>query len=151
MVARIARHPGQAHPHRPGTIIIAVLILLLPAGLAAETRVQTTLESMTSLWWTGDELAMLGTTRGSVDFRPAPHQMVQARLQLRLTVMELDGTTIGMPEVPRAYVRFRFPVSDTYNLRFTAGQDRLSWGIGSLYNAGDLLFGADGRAAAGSD
>ncbi|AFG36278.1 hypothetical protein [Spirochaeta africana] len=128
--------------------ILLIASIASPLGAAAETRVQTEIESIAAAWWTGSELAVMGTARGTVDFRSAPHQMVQSRLQLRLTLLDIAGAPLTIPEVPRAYVRFRFPVTDDYTVRFTTGRDRLSWGIGSLFNAGDLLFGSDGRSTA---
>ena len=128
------------------TLILAIgMTLSLALHSGAQTRVQTDVESLVTLRWTGDELALTGFSRATADFRSPQHPMVQGRLQLRLTVLDVAGTAFALPEVPRAYVRFRFPVTEDYLFRVTAGRDRLSWGVGSLFNAGDLLFGADGR------
>lgn len=152
---------------RTVAMAIATALLVPAAGtLSAETRVQTEIESLVATVWTGKELGLAGVSRGGVDFRSAGDRNVQARLQLRLTLTDIahgedpdqgsavaadSGASAGAPailEVPRASIRFRFPLSETYTMRVTAGRDRLSWGLGSLFNAGDLLFGADGRTAA---
>ena len=50
--------------------------------------------------------------------------------------------------VPRASLRFRFPVTEDYTVRVTTGRDRVSWGHGALFNAADVIFGADGTGTA---
>jgi hypothetical protein len=139
------------------TITITIQLLGTAAGtLHAETRVQTEIESLAATIWTGDDVALTGISRAHLDFRSTGDRNVQARLQLRLTLADMvaandDDASTGAPaflEVPRASIRFRFPVTETYLMRVTAGRDRLSWGLGALFNAGDLLFGADGRTAA---
>ncbi len=135
-------------------VLIAALVLAVAAGAAAETRVQSELDSFANLVWTGDELGLLGFARGQVDFLSPRGQPVQGRLQLRTTLGEQLAVPGGpairpaLLEVPRANIRFRFPVTEEYNVRVTSGRDRLTWGVGSLFNAADLLFGADGTAAA---
>ena len=142
----------QTRPTACATAIVtAMLLLFAVAGvLGAETRVQTEVESFAAALWTGEEVGLAGLSRGTVDFRSAGDQNVQSRLQLRLTLLE-DPGGVSSPEfieVPRANIRFRFPVTEEYTMRVTAGRDRLSWGLGSLFNAADLIFGADGRATA---
>ncbi|MFW6362488.1 MAG: hypothetical protein ACOC0D_01475 [Spirochaeta sp.] len=122
-------------------------VIIPPAPVAAQTQVRTGIDSLASIWWTGEEAALTGISRGTVDFRSSA-QNVQGRLQLRLTLVDIDGRSLALPEVPRASIRFRFPITEDYTFRVTSGRDRLSWGVGSLYNAGDLLFGADGRSSA---
>ena len=143
----------------------AAAVLSAGTATAAETRTDIELGSLASLHWTGEEMALFGSSQADIDFRNTDTRMVQARLQMRLSLLqlnfndnseitedlgELSDLTGGQPQVvtmlqvPRASIRFRFPVTDDYMLRITAGRDRLSWGIGSLFNAADLLFGADG-------
>ena len=137
--------------------LVLLTAIVLPATVfpaAAETRVQSELDTFATFAWTGDELGLLSFALGQLDFRSPRGQPVQGRLQLRTTLGDAQAPA-GMPavrpallEVPRANIRFRFPVTDEYSLRVTGGRDRLTWGIGSLFNAADLLFGADGTAAA---
>ncbi len=141
-------------PVRVAALVFAVLLgLLLPAGAAADTRVQSELDTFATLVWTGDELGLASFARGQIDFRSPRGQPVQGRLQLRTTLGD-DHSPAGMRlrpallEVPRANLRFRFPITEEYTMRVTAGRDRVTWGVGSLFNAADLLFGADGTAAA---
>lgn len=159
MVGRKNTIPRLQSPRRPprGAICAVLLIVALLAGVAtasADMRIQGELDTFTQLVWTGAELGLLGHTRGELDFLSPRRAAVQARLQLRATLGE-QQTAAGVAaersdllEVPRASLRFRFPLSEDYSMRVTAGRDRLTWGIGSLFNAADLLFGADGTSAA---
>ncbi len=133
--------------------VATVLVLLLAgtgADVSAETRVRTEIESYAIAAWTGEDLGLLGTSRGTVDFLSAGDRNVQSRLQLRLTLLEdpSGATSPALLEVPRASIRFRFPLTEEYTIRVTGGLDRLSWGLGSLFNAADLIFGADGLSIA---
>ncbi len=136
-------------------VLLSVIVLtasVIPA--AAETRVQSELDTFATFVWTGEELGLLSFARGQLDFRSPRGQPVQGHLQLRTTLGDAQapaGMAMVRPallEVPRASIRFRFPITDEYSVRVTSGRDRLTWGIGSLFNAADLLFGADGTAAA---
>ncbi len=149
--------PGLRGARKALLAFAAAVVLSTTAGVQAapaETRVQTELDTFATLGWTGDELGLLSYARGQVDFLSPRGEPVQGRLQLRATLGDGQAPA-GMPilrpallEVPRANLRFRFPITEEYTMRVTAGRDRLTWGVGSLFNAGDLLYGADGTAAA---
>lgn len=132
--------PSLSFRFRAVLFVFILLIVPVLVQVSAETRVQTEINTLAVLGWTGDEVGLAGISQGIVDFRSAGDRNVQARLQLRFTVDQL--------EVPRSSIRFRFPVTEDYTVRVTAGRDRVSWGLGSLFNAADLVFGADGRDTA---
>ncbi len=164
------RQPG--HPRtgarpaaaRPAVYAVALIVLALPwfaAPAAGETRVQSELDTLATLMWnhSEDELGLMASSTGRIDFWSPRDPNVQGRLQLVAHLAQLgqfgdaaDGAappaSIALLSVPRASIRFRFPVTEQYTMRMTAGRDRVSWGIGSLFNAGDLIFGADGTEAA---
>ncbi len=149
--------PGLRGARKALLAFAAALVLAGTVGVheaPAETRVQTELDTFATLGWTGDELGLLSYARGQVDFLSPRGEPVQGRLQLRTTLGD-SRAPAGMPllrpaflEVPRANLRFRFPITEEYTMRVTAGRDRLTWGVGSLFNAADLLYGADGTAGA---
>ncbi len=147
-------------------LILAVMLLIIPFGVYAESRIFAELSSFGHLLWDEDEQwDFIGSASGELDIRSQPRAPVQARLQLRATApitvtamyqqLVISGDDIdteleiigalgaGMIEVPRAHLRFRFPVTDAYSFRVTAGIDRVTWGLGSVLKAGDLLFGPD--------
>ncbi len=53
-----------------------------------------------------------------------------------------QGSVSLLLEFPKAYIRFRVPVTDAYTLRFSLGKDVYSWGEGRIYNAADVLNGS---------
>ncbi|THB63356.1 MAG: hypothetical protein D6B26_06095, partial [Spirochaetaceae bacterium] len=95
-------------------------------------------------------LRLAGSSQASLDFRSAPSPSMQGRVQLRIGLLgdAQTGAVIPLIDVHRAYLRARIPFSQTWALRLGTGKDRLSWGLGSYLNAGDLIFGADGRDTA---
>lgn len=130
----------------------ALLLLSVTAHAAAETVVESEIQNQLLALWDGNDLGVGGLAVGRIEFRNAPAPMVQARLALNTTAAQLEsdaGTvSTAFVDVPRASLRFRFPVTQDYTMRVAVGRDRLSWGIGSLFNAGDLIFGADGSGSA---
>ncbi|TVR89464.1 MAG: hypothetical protein EA428_10150 [Spirochaetaceae bacterium] len=131
---------------------VALLLLGVAVRAAAETVVESEIQNQLIGVWDGSDLGLGGVAVGRIEFRSAPAPMVQARLVLNTTAAQLqsNGDTISTAfvDVPRASLRFRFPLTEDYTMRVAAGRDRLAWGIGSLFNAGDLIYGADGSGAA---
>lgn len=136
--------------------IVAVLCTIAPLPLAAQARIDGEIETLNTLAWNGakDELGLLGYGRGELDLRSERDRNVQARLTLDAVLGETTGSNTGDTEqaatvtVPRASIRFRFPLTEDYTVRVTSGRDRVSWGMGRLFNAADVIFGADGTGAA---
>jgi len=130
----------------------ALLLLGVAAHAAAETVVESEIRNQLLAVWDGNDLGLGGVAAGRIEFLNAPAPMVQARLVLNTTAAQLQSDTgtvsTAFVDVPRASLRFRFPVTQDYTMRVSVGRDRLAWGIGSLFNAGDLIFGADGSGAA---
>lgn len=130
----------------------ALLLLGVASQAAAETVVESEIRNQLLAVWDGSDLGLGGVAVGRIEFRSAPAPMVQARLVLNTTAAQLqsdaDTVSTAFVEVPRASLRFRFPLTQDYTIRVAVGRDRLAWGIGSLFNAGDLIFGADGSGAA---
>ena len=137
-------------------LIAAVWLCLGVAPLVAQARVGGEIEALNTLAWDGaeEELGLLGYGAGTIDLRSDRDRNVQARLTLNAMLGSILDPLTDRPvsasvlSVPRASIRFRFPVTDTYTVRVTAGRDRVSWGSGRLFNAADVIFGADGTGAA---
>lgn len=128
-------------------LVLLFLVFLFPSKLMADTRISTEIGSMLVFSRIESINSFSSLTHGSIDLRSAPSPMVQGRLQLRATGTSTDQS-MPMLHIPRAYIRFRFPIGDEYMIRINSGRDRLSWGIGNMFNAADLIFGADGRESA---
>lgn len=125
---------------------VVVTASSVPA-LAQDAQVQSRLQSQSLLLWDlehSDEPALFGNLLGEVDLRSTRDRAVQGRLTLQLRPV---GVPAGAPtivtSVPRASVRFRLPVSESYTLRLTSGIDRVAWGTGRVFNAADVIFGAE--------
>lgn len=144
-----SRRPAAGLLPAATALLTVVLLLSATAAAANEPEVRSEVNALGGLVWQDDNLYLSGSSHSTLDIRSAPDPMVKGRLQLRFFLYDdpLTGTQ-ALLDVPRASIRFRFPVTESWNLRVTAGRDRLSWGIGRMFNAADLLFGADGRDSA---
>jgi len=79
----------------------------------------------------GEEYGFYGYGTGRLTLKSAGEKNVRAQLSL--------DTVIGdevLLDVSRAYVKTRFP-----RFRITVGRDAVSWGEGTYFNAGDVIFG----------
>lgn len=140
-----------------------------PPALLGALEVSATIRALLSAYSSPlSEWYANGSTEGTVDLRSERNPVVRAHLQLKTTLISsglgFDGTTIPSTalslicsgkdavgrlcfDVPRANIRLRIPITDDYRMRFTIGRARLTWGQGQLFNAGDLIFGADSAQA----
>lgn len=149
------RRAGLLPPAAAFALVFALLLLAPAPATRAQSRVDGEIDAFNTLIWDGqaDELGFVGLGRGRLDLRAERDRNIQARLTLDALLGETrleEGAVVPQAtlSVPRASVRFRFPVTEEYTLRVTAGRDRVSWGSGSLFNAADVIFGADGTATA---
>jgi hypothetical protein len=127
-------------------VLAAVLIAATVAVPAAADVSQTvTLEASHAVSRGADEEVLAaGGGLAELDLRSRGSRYVRGRLQLRAGVNSEDaGAAL---EVPRAFVKARFPLSQTSFFHLTAGRARLTWGDGAYYNAGDTLFGTLGAS-----
>lgn len=58
-----------------------------------------------------------------------------------------SGYPVGF-SLEKAYVRFRLPWFGDSTMRLTVGKSPVSWGYGTYFNAGDIVFGASPNDAA---
>ena len=137
--------PAASPVALPATLLLAVLAALIaPLPVLAEVSQRVTLEATHALTrGTDDEALAAGTGLAELDLRSAGSRYVRGRLQLRARVTSSDPA--ANLEVPRAFVKARFPLSEESYFHLTAGRARLTWGDGAFYNAGDTLFGALGE------
>jgi hypothetical protein len=121
--------------------LICLFLLLLPlAGLAAETQVHSNLEFYNTVFRGEDEWHFAPNGKAALSFRSAKNSNVQGHTEIEFYPMDLYGSAAAaVPAlfVKRAYVRTRFP-----GFRMTLGKTRLAWGQGSVFNAGDVVFGS---------
>lgn len=154
MVAPVRTHGPRLRRRRLGATVPGLVLLFLLTGLsgvAQESEALRTVEvealNTLSKGEDIDEWDLGGLGRADLDFRSQGSRWVRSRLNLRADIAERsDGTDVRVT-IPRAFIRMRFPLGEEYLFRTTVGKSRVTWGDGALYNAGDLLFGAEGRRA----
>lgn len=121
--------------------IICLFLLLMPlAGLLAETQLLSNLEFYNTVFRGEDEWHFAPSGKAALSFRSAKNSNVQGHTEIEFFPLDLYGNaTAAVPilNVKRAYVRTRFP-----GFRMTLGKTRLAWGQGSVFNAGDIVFGS---------
>lgn len=124
-------------------LVALVALLAAPVPVAAEVVSRVTVEAYNSVVVTDGSPEVLALGRGELDLQSTGNRDVRGRLQLRASIFEDDeGRALALLEVPRAEIRWRLTVGDTWTPRFTAGRSRLTWGEGRVYNAGDVINGA---------
>ena len=160
-LARLLRTPRACVSRRVSRLLCVFAWMVLVCTPAAYTlEEQVTIRALSlfhsmpiSTWHWG------GFAEATLDLRAERNPVVRGQLQIESTLF-----TGGIPvnsdllslvcsgsnaagqlciDVPRANIRVRIPVSDSTRIRFTLGRARLTWGQGQVFNAGDLLFGAD--------
>ncbi|NBB90508.1 MAG: hypothetical protein GVY23_04790 [Spirochaetes bacterium] len=147
MLSRPAHHetaPAALPVALPSTLLLAVLLALAPPpAVLAEVNQRITVEATHAVTRGEDDEALaVGTGLAELDMRSAGSRYVRGRLQLRARIQNTDP--VADLEVPRAFVKARFPLTEESYFHLTAGRARLTWGDGAFYNAGDTLFGALG-------
>ncbi len=121
-------------------IIVLALLILPLAALSAEVQTVSSLEFYNTVYRGEDEFFFLPTGKASLSFRAPRSSDVYGHTELEFYPMDLYGgnpAEVPVLDIKRAYVRARFP-----GFRMTLGKTRLSWGQGSVFNAGDVLFGS---------
>ena len=96
-----------------------------------------------------------------IDWQSERNAVVRGHVRLRtlFSASGVGGATDGLPlscagflapgllcfDIPRAYIRARFQLPNDERMHITLGRTRVGWGDGTLFNAGDLLFGASSQ------
>ncbi len=130
---------------RRGVALFAAALLFAAAapGAIAEPTTSIDLEIINAVAAQDDESVATGLGTATVEFSDASNRVVRPRLQIESAFYEVDGRASALFTVPRAEVKWRLPLSESYTARFTAGRSRLSWGDGVVFNAGDVINGAE--------
>ncbi len=136
MVRAGARTPRSA-VRRAGSqrAVFLCLVFLLAASVAgfAELSSSVTIAAFTGVLRFDDRANVSAAVEGSLDLKSVGNKNVKGQLQLESALTE----TFLYLDVPRAYVKVRFPW-----FRFTLGKTRVSWGDGFVFNAGDVIWGS---------
>ena len=117
--------------------LLVLLLGLVPVSRAeAEMTTTVTLRPMLTLATMpfDEDWMFTGLGTAGVSFLSEGNKNVKAQLDMGLTIAENV-----LFDVSRAYVKVRFPV-----FRSVLGKNRISWGEGVMFNAGDLIAATSG-------
>lgn len=131
------------------------LMLLLCFFVAAEESHKIILDSSVfGIRMAEDSWGFFSTASGEMDFLSRGNRDVRARFAVRAESGQLavtnpvnyEQTLTGQPvsifSIHYAYIKAKLPLTEDYNLRISMGKNALSWGTGSLFNAGNTAFSA---------
>jgi hypothetical protein len=138
------RYARRARLAFAAVLMLAALATAAPAFAEMQQTVRLDLYNVVSGDAAGGPWTFGGAGKARLDFRSTGNRMVQGRLVVDAAVSDAPLTFF---DISRASVRFRFPVGEEYMFRVTAGKERLSWGDGVYFNAGDLIFGSSTERA----
>ena len=118
-------------------ILLGAMSLALVTG---ETRLISDMELYNTVYRGEEEWHYLGTGSASLGLISPRDPNVNGQVELEFYPSDLYGTESGEQDdfyLRKAYVKTRFP-----GLKLTVGKNRLAWGQGMVFNAGDILFGS---------
>ena len=99
-------------------------------ALEAETESSVRILALATLSHDGSEPLLLGGGEAGLTVKSTGSREVRGLFQINV----LLGNGYSL-EIPRAYIKARFP-----GFRTTVGRTRVSWGRGFFFNAGDVIF-----------
>lgn len=127
---------------RPFDKILLIMLLLFPSAfLTGQSQLLSSMELFNTLYRGENDWRYLGSGKAALSVRSPRDPNVLGATELEFYPLDLysDELYAAVPavSVKKAYVRARFP-----GFKLTVGKTRLAWGQGSVFNAGDILFGS---------
>jgi len=121
--------------------LLIITLCLIPASLlTGETQVLSSMELYNTIYRGEDSWNYLGSGKADLTIRSPRDPHILGLAELEFYPVDLYGDAVETApavSVKKAYIRARFP-----GFRLTLGKTRLAWGQGSVFNAGDILFGS---------
>lgn len=111
--------------------LLGVGILFLPFFISGETDLSASLSGVVYSAFGEEDNTTTALGQGSVDIKSKGNKNVKSLISLNL-YSTVAGASI---DVKKAWVKFRYP-----KFRGMVGKNRVSWGEGIVYNAGDVIF-----------
>ncbi len=113
--------------------LLILMIYLIPSAYA-KTITSVKITAMAGVTKLDDDIGISGIVQSSLIVKSSASKNVRGYLELAAYV-----TDTVIFDIPRLYIKVRFP-----GFRITAGKNRVSWGEGFLFNAGDIIFEGSG-------
>jgi len=123
---RLSNGTGQAG----FLLLLVMLILFLSSSVYAKIVTTVKITALAGVTKLGDDVGISGIVQSSLIVKSLGNKNVRGYLELSSLVTD----TVSL-DIPRAYIKVRFP-----RFRITDGKNRVSWGEGFLFNAGDVIF-----------
>lgn len=113
--------------------IIGIFFILLPAFAAfSEVDLDASLSGLLTLSKDGGgSFTSSGLAKGDITIKSNGTKNVKSQLTLDFLSMR-NLSTLG---IKKAWIKFRYP-----KVRVTLGKNRITWGEGAAFNAGDVIF-----------
>ncbi len=117
-----------------------MLITASSVHLSAESKSEFDIEIYNTIYRMDDDFYMAGHGNAGLTFKSQKNRNVKGFIEINFdpdTPTE-DSTYTKQPlELKKAYVKVRM-----IDHRITAGKTRSTWGEGTVFNSGDVLFGS---------
>ena len=113
--------------------ILGLCIFLLTClPLFSEVDLDATLNGSITVNKVGDgDITSSGVASGNLTVKSTGSKYVKSQLTLDFVSMR----NFGVLSIDKAWIKIRFPI-----LRVTIGKNRITWGEGIAFNAGDVIF-----------
>ncbi|ADN01179.1 hypothetical protein [Spirochaeta thermophila] len=137
--------------HRSKWIILSTVLLLGVIPLWSEQQIRVIMDTALFGMRIDEETwSLFSTGSGELDLQSRGNRNVRARLSLTASLGQEVGTDEGTSSltgretatfgIHYAYVKVRIPLAERYAVRLSMGKNALTWGVGSLFNAGNIAF-----------
>lgn len=111
---------------------LIVILSIYSLSLYAEVDLDASLSGLLFLSKNSeDKLTSSGLAKGNLTVKSKGNKYVKS--QLTLDFLSYRG--VAKVDIAKAWVKFRYPI-----LRATLGKNRITWGEGAAFNAGDVIF-----------
>ena len=108
------------------------LLLLISFNIFSEVDIDATLTgAFTGTKLDGGSFTNSVVALGSLSIESENSNYVKSQLVLDFTSLR----NVSVLSISKAWIKFRYPL-----FRFTIGKTRITWGEGSAFNAGDVIF-----------
>ena len=121
-------------------LIVLILITASTANLSAESKSEFDLEIYNTIYRMDNDFYMAGHGNAGLTFKSLKNRNVKGFIEIDFdpdTPTENSSYTKQPLELKKAYVKVRM-----IDHRITAGKTRSTWGEGTVFNSGDVLFGS---------
>ncbi len=124
-------------------ITLIFLIASIGIPLFSDVNISASLSGLVTANRVGDsDITASSLAKGYLSLNSSGLNDVKSQLTLDFTSMK----NLGILSISKAWIKFRFPL-----FRVTLGKNRITWGEGAAFNAGDVIFDDYSAPGAGEE